>query len=507
MPESAQDRNLVQEEAPAVEKPSADSADARKFRGWLLLVGIGVVLVAGAVGVLGWRVFSDSGRLQQAPIAQEQHLDRRRQAGAASTLPPAASQPATAEPPPVAPDLPPPETVEEILDEAEQTADRLVGLFPNDPDAFEVKARAHYYVGDYPAASECWEQCLGRQPSYAYAYHGLGLVAAKKADYEEAAAHQRKAFELAPGFIDAAVELADTLMKLGNLDEAIEVLEKHLDVSSRSALGHLTLGHAYLQAKEYRKARDAYRAALQLQPEMPRAQFGLATALARLGEKEEARRAMQRYKELEARKIEVRRNLRSQFDDLGAVCVDVGVHFTHAARVCLAHTEPAEAERLCRRAATLDPNNTECRILLASLYQQTGRGEQSLEMCRQLTRIEPDSPQHLLHLGILCGNLGRLDEAEEAFNEVIRLVPQRAEARVALVRLYLHGGRKVAEAARLAREAARIQPTAPNYYLLAQACAAGGDRAQAVSAIQKAIDLDPANQQYREVLQRIQERE
>ena len=78
------------------------------------------------------------------------------------------------------------------------------------------------------------------------------------------------------------------------------------------------------------------------------------------------------------------------------MCVDFAVHFTHASRVCLAHGDLAEAERFCRRAATLDPNDTGCRTLLASLY--------------------------------------------------------------------LHGGRKLADAARLAGEAVRIEPTAANWF-------------------------------------------
>jgi len=439
MAASKEDGEPVQSDIPSTEALSADSADARKSKGWLLLLGVGVVVVVGAVGLLGWRVALESGWSQQPRTVQGEDSDKHRQTPAPSSSPAPASQPAPPEPPLIAPDLPPPETVEELLEEAQQTADRLVRCFPDNPDAFEVKARIHYYVGDYPAAIECWEQCLKRQPQYAYAHHGLGLVAAKKADYEEAAAHQRKAFELAPGLTDVAVELADTLMKLGKLDEAIEVLEKHLDVNPRAARAHLALGHAYLQAKEYGKAEAAYRGALKLHAEMPRAQFGLATALARLGQTEESRRAMERYKELEAKKIELRRNLRSQFDDLGAVCVDIARNFTHAARICLVHRELADAERLCRRAATLDPNNTECRILLASLY--------------------------------------------------------------------LDGGRKLAEAAQLAQEAARIQPTAPNYCLLGQAHAAAGDRAQAVAAFQKAVDLDPANQQYREVLRQLRESE
>lgn len=462
-------------------------------------------LALGAAGFFGWRVLVDAGRPRHARTAPPDVEHNRRGASREPPAsPPAASAPGATQLLPIAPDLPRPETAEALIEEAKRTVDRLVQSFPDDPDALEVKARVQFYVGSYTAAAECWERCLKREPRYAYAYHGLGLVVAKKADYEEAAIQQRRALALAPGFSDVAVELADALMKLDRLDEAIEVLEKHLEANSRSLPARVNLGHAYLQAREYEKARDAYLAALEIHGELPRAQFGLATALARMGRRDESRRAMARYRELEAKKIELRTDLRSRFDDLEAMCTDFAVRFTYAGRVCLAHGDLAQAEQLWRRAATLDPGGVPCRVQLASLYQQTDRGEEALRACRQLVEIEPASPAHRLHLGIVCANLQRFDEAEAAFQEVVRLASESPEGHAALAKLYLGTGRRLADAPRLARKALELQPNAPNYALLSQAHAARGDRAEAVSAIERAIELDSANPQYQEMLELLQ---
>ncbi len=466
-----------------------------------LAVFVAGLVLAGA-GFFGWRVLVDAGRPRHARTAPPGlEPNRRGTSREPPGSPPAA--PGATQLLPIAPDLPRPETAEALIEEAKRTVDRLVESFPDDPDALEVKARVQFYVGSYTAAAECWERCLKREPRYAYAYHGLGLVAAKKADYEEAAIEQRRALALAPGFSDAAVELADALMKLDRLDEAIEVLEKHLEANSRSLPARVTLGHAYLQARKYEKARDAYRAALEIYGELPRAQFGLATALARMGRRDESRQAMERYRELEAKKIDLRTDLRSRFDDLEAMCTDFGVRFTYAGRVCLAHGDLAQAEQLWRRAATLDPGGVPCRVQLASLYQQTDRGEEALRVCRQLAEIEPENPAHRFHLGIVCANLQRFDEAEAAFQEVVRLAPESPEGHAALAKLYLATGR-LADAPRLAQEAVRLQPNAPNHALLSQAHAAVGDRAEAVAAIERAIELDSANPQYQEMLDLLQ---
>jgi tetratricopeptide (TPR) repeat protein len=452
----------------------AATAPSRRGR-WHFGIAMAVVataLVVGAAGLLGWHAFRGAGPPRQAqPFPPGPALGRPEVNEKPSTLPlTTRHSPLTSGQFPIAPDLPRPRTVGELVEEVKRTVDRLVRSFPDDPDALEVKARVYYYLGDDPAAVACWKRCLELEPDYAYAYHGLGQVAAKKADYAEAAAQERKAWELAPGLPDIAVPLADALLKLDKPDEAVEVLEKHLAIQPRSVLAYLTLGHAHLQAKRYQKAHDAYRAALKIRGDLPPAQFGLATSLARLGRRNESRKAMETYKKLAARMIEVRPGLRSRFDDLEAMCVDFAVDLTAAARVCLARGDVAEA--LCRRAATLDPKNTECRIQLASLYQKTRRGEEALRMCRQLTEIDPESPAYHLNLGIMCGNLGRFGEAERALREAIRLAPQSAEAHAALARLYVRAGHKPDEA---------------------------------VAAIEKAIDLDPANPQYRDTLKRVRQ--
>jgi tetratricopeptide (TPR) repeat protein len=411
--------------------------------------------------------------------------------------------PTTPPPPRAAPGPPPPKTAADLIEEAKRFADGVVESFPNDPDAIEVKARVRHYLGDSSTAVECWQRCLELNPDYAYAYHGLGLVAAKKADDEEAAALQRKAWTLAPGFADAAVALAEALMKLGKIEETIEVLEEHVRLDPASMLSHVVLGQAYMQAREHEKARDAFRAALELYPDVSNARYGLATALARLGQSEESKREMEKAKELRAEK-KIRAGMGSRFDDLEAMCVDFAVNYTSASRVYLAHREAAAAERLCRRAATLDPQNTQCRILLATLFQQTNRGEDALAMCRQLVEIQPESAAFYLNLGTMCGNLGRLDEAEKAFREVVRLAPNQSEGHAALARLYLRGTEKRAQAVELAQEALRTDPSAANHFLLAETHAGNGNRDAALAALRKAIDLDPDNPQYQEVLKLLQ---
>jgi hypothetical protein len=49
----------------------------------------------------------------------------------------------------------------------------------------------------------------------------------------------------------------------------------------------------------------------------------------------------------------------------------------------------------------------------------------------------------------------------------------------------------------------KLQPAADHYFLLGWACDVTGDRTRAIEALKHALALDPQNQAYQEVLQRI----
>ena len=400
-------------------------------------------------------------------------------------------------------DPPLPATIAELDEEGRREADRLAEAFPESPDAWEVKARVYLLLTRYDAAADYWERCLELNPDYYYAYHGLGLVAANFNRHEEAAAMHRKALERAPEFSDAAHELADALINLGEVDEAVAVLEGHLEVRPDSAFTEVYLGQAYLAAQRFEEAVAAFRRGLEGVPNIPRAQFGLATALTRLGRREEAARAMQEYRRLREEDNRAFDEFREQVTGFEQKARDYATRFTYAGRVYLAYGQADEAERLFRRAAQLNPWNTESRILLAMLYQQTGRPEEALDVCRALVEIAPEEAAYHLNLGVMYGNLGRTAEAAAALREAIRLEPENPEGHVSLARLHLFGEKDHAQAEVHARRALELAPTARHHLLLGEILAAAGQRPAALEAVGKAAELEPANPEYQALLRHL----
>jgi len=90
--------------------------------------------------------------------------------------------------------------------------------------------------------------------------------------------------------------------------------------------------------------------------------------------------------------------------------------------------------------------------------------------------------------------LGKYQEAEKAFKQAIKNQEDFSNAYVNLARLYIYLNKNLDEALRLINQAIKTNPTADSYDVLASIYAQKGMRAQAMEAIDKAIQLAPESE-------------
>ena len=133
--------------------------------------------------------------------------------------------------------------------------------------------------------------------------------------------------------------------------------------------------------------------------------------------------------------------------------------------------------------------------------------EKALELYRQIKDVHPDDPQVYLQIGLLHVRLDQSRAAEQALTKATQLAPQQSSGYLALARLYLKMNKRLPEAKSHAEKAVNLRPTAPACFLLSRVCERGGDLPGAISAIERAIELDSANAKYRRAYQRLQRRE
>lgn len=399
--------------------------------------------------------------------------------------------------------------IEALRQEALGVAASLVEEFPDAFDAMCMRGLVYSRYGDRAAAVECWKRALKRNPGFATAQYCLSRIALECGEYEESLKWSRAALQLDPQMPDAPLLSARALMGLGRMEEALAALEEHLRLAPASAEGQAALGQVYLSLGQWEKAKRRFNAAIESNPNWPRAftaYYGLATACQRLGQVEQAEHFRDEFQKRKAEDQRLRKERDRGYDDLASARRSAADVHVDAGKVYFAHGSLERAEKHWSEAAQLDPSHLEPRQALVSLYQQQDAPTKAIPLLEQLSRIEPNNPVNHVNLGVVSARLGRLDEAEDAYRRVVELAPDNPVGYVALAQLYLRTERNPAEAKTLAATAVGLQPIASNYFLLGTACKRNDDRAGALTALKRAMDLDPGNSAYRAAYAEISEK-
>ncbi|HLB73835.1 MAG TPA: tetratricopeptide repeat protein [Sedimentisphaerales bacterium] len=483
--------------------PHEEKTDGRnrKISGRVIIIASCVlILIAVAALILTNLLKSDNKTIETAPV----HSSPAAESSTAVQKPPA-EVPQTSPNGPeslFAPDI----EIDSIKAEAVDVALQLTQDLPGSK-SIALLGDVHLNNGNSTEAVECWRKSLELDPNNAVAFNSMAWIAMQKAEYEKAVDLWQRVIQIDPDLPGVHGALAGALVCLGRSEQAIESLRRDIQLSPKPAHSLVMMANQHVLLNEYEKAKAAFKAAIEHQPNLLNAYYGLANAYARTGEMETSREYMNTFRELKVKEMEALKKRDKAFDDLKSVCREVSETHTAIGRLYLMNNRPAKAEQLLQRAAQLDPENTVTRMILASLYQQTGRNDHALRLYDELIRIEPGRVEHYMGKGICAAMLGQLGTAEKAFQEIIRLYPTQAVGYRELARFYLMARIKPAEALQLIRKAVDINSSAENFYLLSWACEINKDQQGAIKAIRRALELEPNNEDYRKIFQRISQQE
>ena len=419
------------------------------------------------------------------------------------TIEPASNSMELSAPRPVNSILTPEQEVAALKKEAINVAIQLAKDFPNDAEAIFQLGVVYRNQGNSEKAIMCWERCVELDRDHTKAYHGMSEVAFEKGEYERAVELWQRVLEIDPKLPGAYNSLACVLMCLGKAEEAIEAFQKDIEISGQSVHNQFMLGKQYQLLKEYEKAGKCYETVIKMAPGYAQAYHGLATVCAMLGEKEKSKGFMETFRNLKDEEMKALKERDSRSNDLASVRQTVAQAHTDVGQLYYLRRSSAKAEKLLQRAATLDPEQSECRVLLASVYMQDGRLEQALKCYEQISHIKPDNVNCHGNIGVISFQLQRYDDSEKAFQKVIELDPNQSFGYYYIAYLYLKMNRKLPEARKLAEKAVALEKTGENFFILSWACNVNGDRASAMSAIQQAIKLEPDNIEYRQMYEQL----
>lgn len=362
---------------------------------------------------------------------------------------------------------------------------RVLDRAPDDVATILGLAELQLQAGDFEAAAGGFSRALQLQPDNAAAHRSAGEALMQRSQHARAAEHFLAYLQADPASGDVIYLAGVSLYLAGELDRAIAVLQDGLGrepdaVPLEYALGVVFADRpadhsraiellaaaeqgawevadaAYLQGRilsdrgDHAGAVDALQRSLAVDPDKLDANYRLAQSLARLGARDEARAAMERFNRLQ-----------QAFN---------------------------AAEYRDKQLGALDNE------LTAAI--RAGDRASADAIARELLREAPDDPAVLVRAAKVWMSLGDVPSAHDAIVAATQIAPQNWEARY-LEGLLLLGLERPAEAIVALETSRRARPMfADTYNLLGNALILVGRAEQAAEAYLAAAELEPDNSGY-----------
>lgn len=280
-----------------------------------------------------------------------------------------------------------------------------------------------------------------RHPDAHWAYNLIGNIRSNAKEHALAAAEYRAAIALKPDFTIAKTNLATTLIDMGELDEARDLLTSLQAANPKDSV--VRMGFAELAVHEG-KPNDAVAllvAAAGLSPNDPQ-------YLARAGQIE-----------IDNGKLEEARKHLEQalaIDPSFAPALGTLGHFY------LAQGDYVAAEPLFGDMAEFLPDDVEAQDLHGQTLMLIGQPDLAATRFEKAVALEPQNVDHLVSLSRALFFLDRLPESRIALEKGLTLAPDRADIYASLGQLDLLGSDTAAALVRY-EKAAELDPANPDY--------------------------------------------
>lgn len=400
-----------------------------------------------------------------------------------------------------------PKTVVELKNKIRALVDQLQRDFPESIEPKVVLGAMYHEFGDYARAVEIWEEVLQRDPRRADVLSKLGMIALDMEGHDKAVGYWRRALAIHPRLPGLHQDMGYALLEAAHFDLAIKELQAELKLSPQSTAALNLLGQCHLQLKEYDKAERAYLRVIEIYPKDADACYGLATVYMRLKQPKKAKEYMARFKALKQGRTDLIRGGYSAEYDLARMRNGAATLTLDASAIYRDHGDAERADSLLQWAVRLDPKNAASYMKRQVISHRMRRQHpQALALIEKVVELDPDDVDNYLGLAVLSLEVGRLDKAEAALKKTVELAPELADGYRGLARLYVSLGTKPRESLELARRAVELQGSAEDYYILSGAHMNNNQMSDALSAMQKAIVLDPDNPSYRQAYNFLKEK-
>jgi tetratricopeptide (TPR) repeat protein len=422
---------------------------------------------------------------------------------------------------------------------AHKILDELLQKDPANVQALILSARLYTTERKLDAAIKQGQAAVAADPRSADAHLVLGSAYRQRGQLEDASSTLRDALKADPTAVPIMLQLAELEHMRGNLSAALQFAEQATKNEPRNPTARFVYGEMLVESGEFSLAEEAFRPLAEANPDSAAVHAELARLYLARKDDVAARAALQKAIALDPTYVPalgqmVRLNARTGHARDSVTTIEAVLSKRpDDSRVLLVAAEAYGAagdlkrqEGVLRRSLELDPGSGQAYAMLGQLYASQHRLAEARQQFEAWSQQNPKAIAPLTMIGLILESENKPGDAEKQYEKILQLDPNAVIASNNLAGLYAERNENLDVALRLAQTARAAAPDDLNVsdtlgwvlykkglpqdaiaslepcvqkepgnagfqYHLGMAYAKSGDDAKAVSALKKALSLQP----------------
>jgi tetratricopeptide (TPR) repeat protein len=252
---------------------------------------------------------------------------------------------------------------------------------------------------------DCCEKALalelGEDDALIFLRQSISLCGINRS--EEALQSYKKAIELDPENSDTWMSQGGASNNLGRYDEALQSYKKAIELDPKKPDIWMSQGDTLYNLRRYDEALQSYKKTIELDPGNPGAWMSQGDTLNSLECYDEALKSYKKTIELDPKNSHTWMSQGMVFKNLGRY---------------------NEALRSCKKAIELDPGNSNTWMHQGIVFNESGRYNEALQSHKKAIELDPGNSNTWMHQGGVFNNLRQYDEALESCKKAIELDPK-----------------------------------------------------------------------------------
>lgn len=330
------------------------------------------------------------------------------------------------------------ETLQSASFEVVEVGDYLqaIGKEPDDPLFHLNLGDAYAYAGDYQEAAAGYETATELDPQCAQCYHRWWSALDDQGKYEEAIEKLQKAIELRPQMYDYLADLGQTYYQLGDDGKAAAAYRQAVPANPASIYNKW--GNSFYGLERYQEAVVKYQQSIELDPDDAVVHDNLGGAYHELGEYDKAAAAFEQAVALDPEYTtaynrwgntlyaqERYTEAAEKYQQAIELAPSTPLYHSNLGWVYFQVQEYERAAAAFQRAVELDPWYADDYNMWGRALYEQGKYRQAAEKHQQAVELSPDNALYHYNLGV---DYYQLQEKEKAIAELEKAAELAARA-------------------------------------------------------------------------------